>query len=101
MVKTSGVRYHISPQTQRPNICRAQPGKCPLRSGNEPAPHFETKEEARAHVEQSERAKNGNVSFAVLPKKIESALPTEDSIVKGADFRKSDLRVNPDGSLAG
>lgn len=41
--------YHINPETNRPNICKAQSvDSCPLR---ENSPHFANKEEAKVYVE--------------------------------------------------
>lgn len=46
--------YHINPETGRVNICRADPikGRCPFGSAEE---HFQDKEEARKHYENSQR----------------------------------------------
>lgn len=44
-------QYHISPTTGNPNLCRAQPGKCPF-GANEP--HFATKDEARTAYEEAQ-----------------------------------------------
>lgn len=52
--------YHISEKTGRPNICDAQPGKCPLQKGEEDVPHFTgTKEEAKAWAEEHNAEKAG------------------------------------------
>lgn len=51
----SAVKYHISPESGRPNICRAVKGVCPIaKSGN--TEHFDTKEEARAFYENSQKS---------------------------------------------
>lgn len=42
-------RYHINGKTGRPNICRAQPGNCPLGADK---PHYDSKEEAKAGLEK-------------------------------------------------
>lgn len=48
-------RYHVNPETGRPNLCRAKtPETClyyDAKTSTE-APHFNTKEKARAYVEQ-------------------------------------------------
>lgn len=51
-------KYHISPETGRPNICRAEIKDCPLTDdkGN-PSPHYDSKEEARAGYEESMKEK--------------------------------------------
>lgn len=45
-------KYHISPESGRPNICRAEKQNCPLKTDDgKPAPHFTDKAEAKAYVE--------------------------------------------------
>lgn len=42
-------RYHINPETGRPNICRAKtPDACKYAKDGESVPHYDSKEEARA-----------------------------------------------------
>lgn len=48
-------KYHISPKTDRPNICRA--AKCPLTGENE---HYPTKKEAQAAYEKKMSHKTFN-----------------------------------------
>lgn len=52
-------RYHINPETQRPNLCSAKiPTSCLYYVEGEPLPpHFNTKEEARAFVEKDSKEK--------------------------------------------
>lgn len=46
-------RYHINPETGRPNICRAKtPDACKYAKGGETVPHYDTKEDARAGYEK-------------------------------------------------
>ena len=41
-------RYHINPDTGRPNICRAQtPERCEYAKGEDIPEHYDTKEGAR------------------------------------------------------
>lgn len=54
-------RYHISPESGRPNICRAGKRPCPI--GGE---HFDSKEEARAASEVKQAAENN--AFSTLTK---------------------------------
>lgn len=47
-------RYHVNPETGRPNLCRAQTPEACLYYNSETgveAPHFESKEEARSYAE--------------------------------------------------
>lgn len=44
----SMVKYHISKNTNRPNICKAKVKDCPL---GENTPHFDSKEEAKLYIE--------------------------------------------------
>lgn len=47
-------KYHISPASGRPNICRADKEPCPLKGVNgEPAKHFTDKAEAKAYSENN------------------------------------------------
>lgn len=49
------MKYHINPETMRPNICRAKkPESCPYFDAETqtPAPHFDSKPEARVYVEE-------------------------------------------------
>ncbi len=63
-----GVRYHISPRTGNPSICRAR-GKCPF--GDMQSDHFDSREAAREAYE--ERMKNRTqLSFAPGRMKVES-----------------------------
>lgn len=46
-------KYHISLETGRPNICKAEIGKCPINNNIEEYPHFDTKEEAKQYIEKT------------------------------------------------
>ena len=51
-------KYHINQTTGRVNICRAVKKPCPLKTENgEHVPHFDSKEDAKQHVEQQHRQK--------------------------------------------
>lgn len=44
--------FHINPTTGNPGLCRAEAGNCPYKdSDGNPAPHYSSKEEARAAFE--------------------------------------------------
>lgn len=45
------VRYHINPETQKPNQCKAKV-KCKYAIDSQEPHHFETKQEAQKHVEK-------------------------------------------------
>lgn len=50
-------KYHINPETGRPNICRAKEGNCRYRDDSgEQLPHFPSKTEAREHYEKIQKA---------------------------------------------
>lgn len=59
-----GVKYHVSPTTGRPNLCRADVRDCPV--GGD---HYSTKDEARAAYESS---MEGSVLAPVVSKKTPS-----------------------------
>lgn len=57
-------KYHINPETMRPNICRAKaPESCPYydKETGIPAPHFETKPEAREYAEEMMKKETGEL----------------------------------------
>lgn len=54
-------RYHINPETGRPNICRATKGPCKYAVNGEEPPHYRSKDEARAGYEK-DMAQNTLVS---------------------------------------
>lgn len=64
------MKYHISKNTQRPNICKAEIRDCPL---GENEPHFITKEEARVHVEKINE--DSMSMFPTTQKSITTSLP--------------------------
>ena len=60
-------KYHVNQATQRPNICKAKPGKCPYGADT---PHFNSKEEARVHIEREMNKEYG--STTIITKKVSS-----------------------------
>lgn len=74
--------YHINQVTQRPNICTAQPGNCPLTTEDgEPMPHFDNKESARQWVAQTEKEKaeqGGNPLGTLTRSKKKRAVEAKD-----------------------
>lgn len=62
MAKTT--KYHVNKNTGRAGICRATMKGCPLGADT---PHFNTKEEAKAHIEKTEA--NNNSQFSTMKKK--------------------------------
>lgn len=48
-------KYHVNGETGRAGICRATKKGCPL---GDDTPHFESKEEAKAHIEKTEASNN-------------------------------------------
>lgn len=84
-------KYHISPKTGRPNLCKAEVMDCPVGpafdgevAGN--LPHFETKEEARAYVETKNREKYGDFSTV----KKQSQEPVKASDTRGQVYLDGD-----------
>lgn len=75
------VKYHISPETGRPNICKAE-YKCRLKDENGlSSAHFESKDEARAFAEQSLKNKHGSFSTLVkTSKKLNTSNP--DKVIR-------------------
>jgi len=62
-------KYHISPKSGRPNICRADKQECPLKSDDgKPAPHFTDKSEAKAYAEGMLTEEHGALSVIVKKK---------------------------------
>lgn len=83
-------KYHVSPETGRPNICRAQK-QCPLKTEDgKPAPHYNSKEEARAGVEKIEAAKNQTFTQLKKPNKTKDKLSQveEPSLQELEDLEK-------------
>lgn len=66
MAKTT---YHISPDTGRPNICRAQTSNgCLYAKDGEIPPHFDSKEEARSAYEKEQQKDNTHLMPTVQKK---------------------------------
>lgn len=63
-------QYHVNSETQRANICRAStPEGCKYYVEGQPAPpHFDSKEEARAYVEDSSKQENEGKKIGGLSK---------------------------------
>lgn len=59
-------RYHVNPETNRPNICTAQ-NKCMFAVDGEEPPHFENKIDAKAFAEKSLTEEYGAVSTVAKP----------------------------------
>lgn len=88
-------RYHVNPESQRPNICRAKI-RCDFAVDGQEPPHFETKEEARKHAEGNMTEEFGETSKIVKadkPKKLtkaqkereEGAAKAKDALGRGMD----------------
>lgn len=77
-------RYHVNPETQRPNICRAStPQGCKYYVEGQPEPpHFESKEEARDYVEKVSKEENGDAKMGGLKKE------TTPQTTTAKDFEK-------------
>lgn len=69
-------RYHINPETGRPNICRATKGPCKYAVNGEEPPHYRSKDEARAGYER-DMAQNTLVSTS---KRGKSKPPSQDAV---------------------
>lgn len=74
------VKYHISPESGRPNICRAQSiDSCPLKGEEgQPAKHFDNKDEAKAYVEGKLTEEHGETKTVSRKRKVLSRDKTKD-----------------------
>lgn len=65
-------RYHINNETRRVNICRARSvDTCTANNKNKENLHFDSKEDAHAHIEKIEKLNNNNNLFSTrLNKKL-------------------------------
>lgn len=82
-------RYHVNPETQRPNICRAEKQGCKYAvSGQEPR-HFSTKDEARAWIEEEAARKDGGNAL--------QGIVREPSTRR----RRGEKATTPDGRFSG
>lgn len=65
------IKYHVNPETGRPNICRAKtPESClyyDSKTSTE-APHFDTKEAARTHAEKELDKEHGKTGISMSKK---------------------------------
>lgn len=76
----SAKRYHINPETMRPNICQAKtPESCPYydKETQTPAPHFDNKVDARAYVEKVMKEEEGETKTLQKPPKKKTQSPEE------------------------
>lgn len=62
-------KYHINPETGRPNKCSATIRGCKFAVGNEIPEHYDSKEEARKGYEKKMEADNNNI-FSSKKKKV-------------------------------
>lgn len=70
-------RYHINPETERVNICRAQ-NKCQFTEENgKEAPHFGNKEDAKKFIETSNAKKYSSMNSLKKPSKAKQELNTK------------------------
>lgn len=70
-------KYHINPETERVNICRAQ-NKCQFTQENgEEAPHFDNKEDAKKFIEKSNAKKYSSINSLKKPSKAKQELNTK------------------------
>lgn len=70
-------KYHINPETERVNICRAQ-NKCQFTQENgEEAPHFDNKEDAKKFIEKSNAKKYSSINSLKKPSKTKQELNTK------------------------
>lgn len=76
-------KYHVNPNTGRPNLCGAEEGNCPYKNEDgSPAPHFETKTEARAYNEKEMSKEYGASSGTISKKKHNSFTEAEIAVNK-------------------
>ena len=70
-------KYHINPETERVNICRAQ-NKCQFTQENgEEAPHFDSKEDAKKFIEKSNAKKYSSMTTLKKTSKTKQELNTK------------------------
>lgn len=70
-------KYHINPETERVNICRAQ-NKCQFTQENgEEAPHFDSKEDAKKFIEKSNAKKYNSMTTLKKTSKTKQELNTK------------------------
>lgn len=74
-------RYHINPETYRANLCRATVRDCPISPafGEAEAPHFETKEDLRAYIEEQSNVKHGETTKLQKPVETPEEQKIDDS----------------------
>lgn len=74
------VKYHISPESGRPNICRAQSiDSCPLKGEEgQPAKHFDNKDDAKAYAEGKLTEEHGETKTVSRKKQVLSRDKTKD-----------------------
>lgn len=70
-------KYHINPETERVNICRAQ-NKCQFTQENgEEAPHFDNKEDAKKFIEENNAKKYNSMTTLKKTSKTKQELNTK------------------------
>lgn len=79
-------RYHINPESQRPNICRAKI-RCDFAVDGQEPPHFGTKQEARKYVEEELTTEYGATSSVSKAEKTEVAKPKAKKLTKAQKDR--------------
>jgi hypothetical protein len=77
--------YHVNPETNRPNICRSEPGKCSVATR---AKHYETLDEAKEALAKQKskpaakktvKVKDEAPAVEVTPVEVKEDSPVEDS----------------------
>lgn len=95
------VRVHINSVTQRVNICRAQPGNCPVEPafGESETPHFSSKQEARDYVakmnarEHSDNALGTVRKSPTARKRVPAATVHDDGYDPSVTPREKDEKI--------
>lgn len=77
------IRYHVNKKTGRAGICRATKKGCPL---GDDTPHFNTKEEAKEHIEATEA--NNNDLFNKFSKNKNNVSQQPNKNTKLDNFKK-------------
>lgn len=88
------VKYHISPETGHPNLCKAQEGNCPV-TKETGGSHYATKDEARIGYESSMETFGNSVSSKKEPKRT----GFDQAFSKISEIRQDYLAVSK-GSLS-
>lgn len=78
--------YHVNKQTGRAGICRATKKGCPL--GND-TPHFNTKDDAKKYIEESEAAENKYIFTTMSKVRIKSDTSNNNLVVFSINNRRA------------